>query len=445
MSTTQRRNRACKIAYLSDIQRIFYAVSLTAFVHRWAWKVLEILIPSAITALQFFAALNRSSEKGYIGTAVAYSLLAPQISLATQRKCSPRTLQRGLAFLRAIGLVSLRYWTMPDQTIELGSGRTVRLAGTGRVNIGGDEWRSLQIRIVVLTDRALALWDRATRGSGKLVVPPILTSAKLADRSKDDSCRKQQRVGRATSDDGSVSSLSEILFPIVRSVEDPSNVQSSNGQEGMSTRPEQPKAVAQTIEHQSLTTAIEAEPTQTEAPPIAPNGAAPAIAAEPTQTSNPTVDETQKREKIGCSRQKPGKPTGKIPPKSWTANRALILWELWTALERFSTREADHIYSRAIWELSRDYPSHWPTIVPWAYWIGRFSDFSPAQRRYHTMRDILPLLKSRAVPTPCERHLPPSSNSNPDLTKPSDNSTPKGGLHPFLADLLSRVVEKFEK
>jgi hypothetical protein len=430
MSTTQRRNRACKIAYFSDIQRIFYAVSLTAFVHRWAWKVLEILIPSAITALQFLAALNRSSQKGYIGTAVAYSLLAPQISLATQRKCSPRTLQRGLAFLRAIGLVSLRYWTMPDQTIELGSGRTIRLAGTGRVNIGNDEWRSLQIRIVVLTDRALALWDRATKGSGKLVVPPILTSAKLADRSKDDSCCKQQRVGRATSDDESVSSLSEILFPIVRSVEDPSNVQSSNGQEGMSTRPEQPKAVAQTIEHQALTTAIAAEPTQTEVPPIAPNGASPAIAADQTQT-------------YGCSRPKPVKPTGKIPPKSWTANRALILWELWTALERFSTREADHIFSRAIWELSRDYPAHWPTIVPWAYWIGRFSDFSPAQRRYHTMRDILPLLKSRAVPTPCERHLPPSSN--PDLTKPSDNSTPNGGLHPFLADLLSRVVEKFEK
>lgn len=430
MSTTQRRNRACKIAYFSDIQRIFYAVSLTAFVHRWAWAVLEVLIPSAITALQFLAALNRSSEKGYIGTAVAYSLLAPQIALATQRKCSPRTLQRGLAFLRLIGLVSLRYWTMPDQTIELGSGRTVRLQGTGRVNIAENEWRSLQIRIVVLTDRALALWDKATRGSGKLVVPPILTSAKLADRSKDDSCCKQQRVGQEQTGDGSASSLAQILFPIVRSAENSTDRPSSNDLEGTTTRPEQPKAVAQTVEHQTLTTAIDADSTQMTALLTAPNGALPAIAED--------------RSKTGCSKPKPVKPTGKIPPKSWTANRALILWELWTALERFSTREADHIYCRAMWELSRDYPAHWPTIVPWAYWIGRFADFSPAQRRYHTMRDILPLLKSRAVPTPCQRHLPPCQS--PEMTKPiGDETSQNGGLNPFLAEILARVIEKFEK
>ena len=140
--TSQRHNRAWKIAYWTEVQRVYYSATLTAFVHGWAVAIIMKLAPSALTVLQFLAALNRAGRGGYLGVAVAYSLLAPQVALATGRKCAPRTLRRGLSILRSLGLVELRYWTMPDQRFKNGEHEHLS-KGTQKVKTG-DGWRSLQ-------------------------------------------------------------------------------------------------------------------------------------------------------------------------------------------------------------------------------------------------------------------------------------------------------------
>jgi hypothetical protein len=377
-STTRRHNRAFRVAYWADIQRIYYTATLSAYIHGWAFEVLRRLIPSAITVLQFLAALHRAGKGGYLGCAVAYSMLAPQIAQATGRPCSVRTLERGLACLKMFGLIDLRYWTMPDQRITV-CGREIVVRGTGKVRVDADNWRSLQIRIVTLTDRAVSLWDRATGSQSDRVIPHLPTSAKLADRSQKDQCVITHMVRD-----------NKHRVPTTKAPSD-------NVEQGKTTRPVDSTGTPSdpTLEHRSSTPDTTAPGHQTESPPST---------RQASNESSPPRGEAPSLKARGCSEERPRIPRGVPSKRAYPVGCAYILSELHRTLERFSQREADALYLRAKWELSRDYPAGWPTAVDWSYWVGRFGDMPLAQRRYHVMRDILPLLRSPAAITPDEPH-----------------------------------------
>lgn len=389
-STTRRTNRAFRIAYWADVQRIYYTSTLTAFFHTWALCVIRLMIPSAVTAIQFLAALHRSSRQGYIGCAVAYPLLAKQIAKATGRKCSVRTLQRGLTALKVLGLVELRPWTMPDQRIRIGD-REVIVSGTGRAKLAPGEWRSLQIRIVTLTERAISLWDKLTKSQGDQHIPHFRTYAKLADRSHNDQCVNTHMVQTKSANDVAPNCPRQSVLDIEPSKER-ATLGSPSNEQGRSTRPSRStESPGAPVGHRASTPQKQVDETQ---PPQASGGAS----SDPPSLGKSSTDPKP----LGCSQERPKIPRGAPSKLTWSVARVYILSELHKTLEGFSRRQADTIYSRARFELSRNYPAGWPTSVDWAYWIGRFPKFTPTERRYHIMRDILPLLKSPAAITPAE-------------------------------------------
>ena len=420
----QRRNFAFKIAYLSDIQSIHYSITLTAFVHSWAVWVISRLIPSAYTVLMFLAALHRSKRYGYIGTAVSYDLLSKQIIRATDRKCKPRTLKRGLAFLKAVGLVELRPWTMPEQTITV-NGRQIQVsAGTARVNIGPDLWATRQLRIVVLTDRAVALWDRATGSQRDRIMRHFRTCAILAPDSPVEQVGKPTMLDPQSPEQGPVSDSDTVRsdgVPDTQTSSPPVAVEI----EGSATCPEG-SGPPPTGEHSPLTCPPGADRVESKRPAEGPKRSAPVSRAAP---SKPPA--------TGCSRQRPKIARG--APSSYSVACVRILIELHRALERFSCRQADSIFDRCEYELSRQYPAGWPTSCDWAYWAGRWNDFQPGQRRFHMLRDILPLLKARAAVTPCEPKRYREWTSGPDrAAAPPDLKTELRG---YLGDLWGRFVD----
>lgn len=388
--TTTRTNRAHRIAYLVDIQRIIYAVTFGAFVHSWALLVISVLIPSAHTALMFLAALHRAGRYGYIGVAVAYDLMAPQVVKATGRKCSPRTLQRGLSFLKRFGLVELRPWTMPDQTITSGD-RVIKLKGTGRVDLGNDRWCTRQIRIVVLTERAIALWDRATGSQGDRYLPQYPTYANLAPNSPIDQCVNTHMIESKSAERVKSTCPPKSVSDFEPTKDLSSKGSPANGSQGKPTSLGSSGASPQTVKQQ-VSTPVEQVKSQ------GPKSASSRALNEPCFSGE--ID--PKSQALGCSRLRPKIPRGAPNKRSWSVARKYILRELHTAIDRFSTRQADSIYDRAKFELSTNYPAGWPTSCDWPYWIGHFPEFSPSQRRFHMMRDILPLLKNPAPITPHE-------------------------------------------
>jgi hypothetical protein len=426
--STQRCNRAFKIAYLSEAQRILYAVTLTAFVHSWAIWVIERLIPSAYTVLMFFAALHRAGRYGYIGTAIAYDLLSPQIVKATARKCAPRTLKRGLAFLKALGLVELRPWTMPEQTIRV-NGRSITVsAGTARVNIGKDRWATRQLRIVVLTDRAVALWDKATGSQADRVLAPLRTCAILAPNSPVEQVGKPTMLDQQSSEHVTMSGSRNSRFDSAPSTSTSSPLDGAEV-EGNPTRPGCPGG-PQTIEHRPYTLPPASTQVEPKRPTDGPARPAPGPGAAPSKPPS-----------AGCSRQRPKIPRG--APKSYTLACHRILAELHRAIEGFSQRQADSIYDRARYELSREYPAGWPTSCDWAYWTGRWNDFQPRQRRFHMMRDILPLLKSPAAVTPCEPVRYREGTTRPTVFETGHAADSPQNLKTELVGYLSDLAGRF--
>lgn len=390
-ATTQRSNRAFRIAYLSDVARIIYTINFTAFAHGWAMQLIIALIPAAYTVLLFLAAMHRAGKFGYIGCAVAYDLLAPQIVKATGRKCSTRTLKRGLACLKSLGLVELRPWTMPDQIIRSGS-RQIKIKGTSRVDLGGDQWCTRQLRIVVLTERAISLWDKATRSHGDRVIAHLPTWAKLALNSQNEQIDKSIMLESKSTNDIGSDRPRESVLDCEHTSEPTASGSPSNDLEGRPTCPPRsgdPSGAS--FEHQTSTAPIKHDTVESTRDSGGLSGDAP-FSGKPPAIAEP----------IGCSRARVRIPRGAPNKTHWTVARLYILLELHKAIERFSTRQADAIYDRARFELSRSYPGGWPTTCDWAYWIGRFPSFSPSQRRYHMMRDIVPLLKNPAAITPNE-------------------------------------------
>lgn len=411
MPKPQRTDRSFKVAHWAEVQRIYHTVTLTAFCHAWALLVVSILIPSALTVLQFLAGLNRAGKNGYRGCAVAYSLLAPRVALATGRKCSVRTLERGLAALRRLGLIELHWWTMPDEHIRNGD-HDHRIPGTRRVQTSAG-WRMCQIRIVVLTERALALWDKRSASKGSDIIPhfaQFLTPAKMADSPQIDPVGLQP------------TKVQDNDKPKVSSTDDCQGRYT----QGRSTRPgagqASPPSRRPTLEHQASTPDLVTQRSKTESqtPPAGFEEALTsaqllsdtqgALSPPRPGTGDPVDPPTLSKEMEPCPGSSP-KGVSHNPPRlpkhapnktSWSVARAYLLVELHHALAPYSRRQADAIYERARFELSQNYPTGWKTIIDWAYWVGRFATFSRAQRRHHMIRDIIPLLKSRVCPTPSE-------------------------------------------
>lgn len=414
VKTAQRFNRAYKVANWQDIQRIYYTATLSAFIHSWALVILSILIPSALTVLQFLAALNRASKNGYSGCAVAYELLAPRIALSTGRKCSIRTLERGLAFLKKVGLVQLTWWTMPDKIIRNGIFEH-KVAGTARIETS-DGWRSQQIRVIVLTERGLALWDKATCGKGSVYIPhfaPFITPAKLAANPKKDQvgkptmikslrsmsessmgyCKNIKKLGQTTCAMAQPSPCEHVAFTPSQSTTS-HDVDSNQSEPAISPvlQVDRPEINSSESKNGLQNSQIQC---QSEVPS--------SVQAAP----HPQIPQNAKRRRTeiprGCTHTSPPIPKNSTNKTTWPVARAYILAELHKALCNFSTHEANQIYERALYELSPEYPSGFPTIIDWAYWVARFALLSPDQRRGHMFRDILPLLRARFVPVPRER------------------------------------------
>lgn len=411
--TTKRHNRAYRIAYWSDIQRMFYTATLTAVIHRWAWSVIALLIPSAVTVLQFLAALNRSGRGGYLGTAVAYELLSPIIAGATGRPCSVSTLKRGIRCLKTLGLIDVRRWTMPDQRISIGD-REIVIRGTGRVQTGrGSEWRSLQINILVLTQRALDLWCKSTELQCDRNVGQFPTQVKMSSRSPDDSCVNTHRVKSEHRNDVTADSSQEI-----------------NLEEGRPTRPttQTPLTVEQRTVDPS-TTPDHQTTTQQDTP-------------EPNEVGSSSPPPAEPIPGHGPSKPRPFVLRGALKKPSWHHGRAIILRALFDALHKFTTREADAIYTRAQWELSRDYPAGWDVSVNWAYWVAKFGEFSPAQRRFHLYRDIIPVLRTKTAITPSEPRR--YRQGGEPARAVADPAGLADTLDPFLALVFKAAMKKLE-
>lgn len=389
--TVQRTHQARKIAYWPDVQRVYYTATLTAFMHQWAIYVLACLIPSALTVLQFLAALHRAGKMGYIGTAVAYELLAPQIATATGRPCSVRTLQRGVSALRALGFISLRFWTIPDQTIELGGGRSVRLQGTAKKQTDTGEWKSCQIRIITLTGLACALWDRATKSAADRWVGKLPTPAKLADSSQKDQVENSTKVQVSSTDDQTTTDPRQLKFDNVPSTRQDKG-RDTVEVEGRPTSPVPAQAPTPTVEHGALS-----------APKLpASEGTTEGAEENATKVAPFSGGEKSKSVPIGCSKPRPIFPRGAQNTKAWSIGRTIILIELHKALSAFSTRQADAIYAQAEMEMSRSLPRNWKTAIDWDYFVPRFGDFPPAQRRRVMYSQILPILKNPVAVTPNE-------------------------------------------
>lgn len=450
VKTAHRIDRSYKIADWSEVQRIYYAVTLTAFLHRWALVIISILIPSAHTVLQFLAALNRASKIGYKGCAVAYELLGPHIATATGRKCSPRTLERGVSALAKLGLVKLTWWTMPDQFVQNGPYEH-KINGTGKVKTrDGYGWTSRQIRIIILTPRAIGLWDRRTAKKGSDIIPhfaPFLTPAKLAassqidqvdkptminqprTKSESSTCvrREDQEIGQTTSPPTASTAVEHVASTSTQGDSSPDSV----GNE--SALANSPEFESDAVEFNDLGfggLTGEQHPCHDSAVIISPEGSDDQM---PEPVRNLKTPKTCVR---GCSHTPPPLPKNSKNKTSWPVARAYLLVEIHRCLSNFSTHEANSIYERAVWELSPDYPRGFPTIVDWAYWVARFALFSPRQRRGHVYRDILPLLRSTAAPpVPSEPRIFSSSKYS---VVDSDGNTDK--LTPFLKNVWKKFV-----
>ena len=378
-NTSQRSNKSFRIAYWPDVQRITYTWTLTTYIHSWAHRVISILSPSSLTILQFLAALNRSGRQGYIGCAVSYQLLAQQIKKSTGRACSSRTIERAISALRRLGLVETRRHTIRDHC-----------------------GKQSQINLISLTDRSLAMWDVSKRGDGARYLRSILhlpTPAKVAERSKKDQIDKSIMIHH-------------------------------NNDE--STRPpaHAPRATV-TVGHVAPTdsaprpTPQQIEPLQ-QTKPSSPAGSG---TTPPTANRRPQMEacdlggKNQTLNRRGCSAERPALQPGAQNKKSRAVAGAIILHVLHKCLEKYSSNDADAVFSQAKWEI---FQIGAPQSVDWPYFIERFAEFQPQHRILVMFRDIIPALK-RAAPLPTAEPRRKYKNVSPPKAK-------KGPLVPFLQE-----------
>jgi len=349
-----------------------------------------------------------------------------------------RTLERGLAFLKRIGLVTLSWYTMPDYKTPSG----VIVPGTRRV-LTRHGWRNRQIRVVTLTRRALALWDRSTRNRGSEFIPHFthfLTSAKLADSPKIDSVVKTtEYTDPRKSKQPNQSLVKDVLL------------------EGTTTRPES-RAMpgSPTIEHHALTVPRSKQPAKSSAERSSDIAERRGVSDNLQLTRNRESDTTktdnlslpsntvssnpmEKTARQGGSlrgtgekREKPGRKNR----QTWSESAKIILASLYDALETYPRRHAQSMYRRAQYELRH---GACQSSTDWAYWIGRFPAMSREQRNYHVRRDIIPVLKMPPA-IPNEKLKFPEQKHDIGIGKAADK-TPTKKLLPFFQEFWRKFVD----
>jgi len=132
-------------AGLSALVGFSYVVNVAALLVE-GQKLAEIS-RRALRVLGFFAALNRTGRRGYLGTCVTIEQLGEAISRATGEPCKRSTCAAGLRELVEAGYLVVDY---------------VAPWGAEAIQVGIDRWVRRRIAVYTLTDQALALWGRAS-------------------------------------------------------------------------------------------------------------------------------------------------------------------------------------------------------------------------------------------------------------------------------------------
>lgn len=374
-ATTQRHNRAFRIAYLPDTRRIQSVPVLSTITHAWAHEQIAGLSTPASKVLRFLAALNRTGTLGYLGVALVYEILAERIVESTEIKFSRRSVERGVAELKAKGLVTVRPWTREGQYFRAG-GRNVQMCGAGTVTLKNGRVMTCQLAIIALTDDALAMWERPKRGLARGNVVHEPTPAKKADTSsRPDQIDKSIMLKDHTGDVGTT-------------------VQVAAGEkEGRPTRPDGPTngRGRPTVEHGALTGDLRLKPGPTAQLRVKQASSK----ASRLPPSSPRVAPK------GCTKPKPAcRGPQKIGSPSTV--RLMILQEIHNFLKNHSPREADAVFCRAKTEIEGQGFENWPTVVDWGYLVKQWPRLSPQERKVKLFRRIVPLLKNRQVIAPCD-------------------------------------------
>lgn len=417
----KRKNHSFKIADWPACQRIHTSPNLKKISHGWANASLDALSSPALKILRFLAALNLTGKTGYAGFAVAYELLSPLIGETTSSGFARRSMERGIHDLKQAGLVDVHPWLQEGQFFRVG-GRNIKMTGALKITLAGGGEVVRRLAIVQLTPLALSMWEAgkgnppAENGARKGQALPSPGTANLAVRSPETE-QIDKSIMLGFDSDPVLKSESVNVLEI----------------EGRSTRPTPPQTAPPAIEHEAST--------KPRPPKQSPNPATVSAAASSKASVLPPTP-VKKRAK-GCSKQRPNS-RGPSDRGFSSIARDMILSGIWDMLANHSTRQADASYARAVFEIDQlDEPGRSPTAstVDWAYWLDRWEKLSPPERRIKILREILPLLKSRAIcPHDKRKVLPARVSGTVSMPgRPMPPSCSGSEINPFFEGVARRM------
>lgn len=377
-----RHNRPQRPAFLPDIQRLKRSDLPHQFCHPWAKGSLDDLSPAAMTVFIFLCALARTGRKGYPGVAVADELVCEIVRKITGRKCGLSTWRNGRRELDEKGFCTRTYWTRPDQRIRNGK-RVVVVPGSSRVNRGGDEWCSKQIRITLLTPEALALFDKSTRLESTEVLScfptPLKNDARpLVEDSTSPTQGASACLESTTRNDVGSQHQSHSMLDLEGNPTCPSSSTTSSSSTG---------------EQRPLTPDLPAHQNQTPTQPIG------GEASDKASRFGPSSSWSGSR---GCSAARPalrGAPRKK--ERAYALTRLLNVMH--QCLANYPTPQADEIFSRAQTELALTDYSNWPTVMNLPYWLSRAPKMTRRELFGYMRARIIPALKYSGPVVPKER------------------------------------------
>ena len=369
VTSNARIDRSYSYARPSQIGAVRGVVSLSLLVLNAENRVyVESLPPRVARLLSWYAALHRTGAGAWRGTECHYEAMSQAIRAATLEPASVGTLKRALAEAAREGLVSLT-WCTPER-LPHGKGQR---PGAGKVEIGAGVWRTLRIRRVTLTAKAIALWSR-TPGAPAPVSGPL--SDTPLPRSKSSSIlRADSSLQETKTDRGSA---------CVR----PAGLEAGSGAV-RSTRPA-PPAAAPTLEHQAL------------------NEAAATSAAASGRTDG------RSGFAVGVKRPPPKRPAPSAA-NTWSNGRLALLADLHVFLRAFPQRQASCLFERARAETASIWPRGWPACLSWDHFVPRWRAMLRAERFGVLRRVVLPALLSAARAPSCDGlgKLPPAAAPTP--------------------------------
>lgn len=325
-----RPQRAYAYADHNQVRAIGYAVSLSGIcINPSADSIWRALSPAGKKVFAWYAALNRAGKAGFRGTNCHYVVVAEQVDRASNYTCSLSTFKRGLKNCVEHGLLSRTAFALYDT-----DGRPVIK------QIGPDQYVTVQISIVSLTDLGLSLFTNSRR-------------VKMTPRQKDDSS-SQPSVGK------------KLTMSICESEQDSDafNAESTSNDVDRPTRP--PGQALVTFEHRTVQKPAKAGTDTTRGVSRLATGVTVPLPARPASTAVRSADKT----------------------------RVLILRALWYALRSYPSRSADIAYQRAVAEMSDKWPAYMPKCTQWGWSLNRWPDLDRLERSKLLRGKILPALRS---------------------------------------------------